>query len=98
MRTKSEQLEICRTCAGANCGYCDDANYTLWKIKDSLSGVDNIAQVNPMDEPFFGKAPCQTCGDKLAGDRYNLVAVAKANRRERVDFAVCVDCFGYLFA
>ncbi len=93
MITKSEQLEICRTCSGQRCNECSD-NAIVMRIQNNLRSVRNIGHSNNY-ENWFGKAPCQACGDKLAGDRYSLIATNNKNG-EPVELDVCVDCYGYL--
>ncbi len=93
MKTKTEQLEICRTCNN-NCCECEDSDW-LKKIQGNLFHVHNLFL--PADTAsYFGKAPCQTCGDELAGDRYKICG--KNNKTGAIEeFIVCIDCYGYLF-
>lgn len=94
MQTKTEQLEICRTCTEPTCADCNDNKYVK-KIKESLLSVHNLHL--PADcASYFGKAPCDTCKDSLAGDRYKICGVGNCDR-ETIEFVVCTDCFGYLF-
>lgn len=53
-------------------------------------------------DPFFGKWPCECCGDWKSGDRYSVIAVYRdqygdKGRIEKWDspdrcFSVCPDC------
>ncbi len=94
METKTKQLETCRTCPGQNCQECAD-NEFVKTIQTSLSGVHNLFL--PADvASYFGRLPCDTCKDKLAGDRYKICGIGN-HTGGTVEFIVCVDCFGYLF-
>ncbi len=94
MRTKSEQLEFCRTCAG-RCSTCSDNKYVK-KIQYSVSAVGNLSPV--ANDPHFSKAPCRCCDDQLAGNRYEFDAESTDKSNPIIRMSCCVDCFGYLFA
>ena len=96
MRTKSEQLEICRTCNSNNCRNCPDNHYAQ-AIKVHLAGIVNLSPV--VKGPYFSKSPCECCKDELAGDRYDFTGRVKVGDKlkEKVEISCCIDCFGYLF-
>lgn len=53
---------------------------------------------NELLDPFFSSFACQTCGDKLAGDRYYCMAtIGKAHIGVREKLEICVDCYQYYF-
>ena len=90
---KSDQLEVCRTCAGQHCKDCVDNKY-IEIIRDNLLNVHNLSI--PADcASYFGKLACDTCGDSLAGDRYKIDATDNKTGGQ-VGFVVCIDCYGYL--
>ena len=53
-------------------------------------------------DPYFGKYPCECCGNRKAGDRYSVIAVyrdkygdkGRIEKWDRPDrcFSVCPDC------
>ena len=95
MRTKTEQLEICRTCNGQDCRFCPDNQYVK-TIQNNLKGV-SIISPSIEEGLWFGKAPCQTCGDILAGDRQKITA--RDNKTGgQVNFDVCIDCYNEMEA
>ncbi len=94
MKTKSEQLEICRTCTGLDCRDCQ-SNEFVKIIQTNLKGVHSMC-LPPDTGTYFGHAPCQTCEDKLAGDRYKVCGTNNKDN-STVEFVICIDCFGYLF-
>ena len=93
MRTKSEQLEVCRTCPGQDCQTCHD-NEFVKTIQKNLQGVSNISYSIEGGE-WFGKAPCQLCEESLAGDRQKITAKDDKTGGQ-VNFDVCIDCYEYL--
>lgn len=51
-----------------------------------------------MLEPFFSCFACQTCGNKLHGNRYYCTAtIGKAHTNPREKLEICTDCFQYFF-
>ena len=97
-KTKSECLQQCKTCHAGPSEYCElkCGPYSIYvqKIAENLKGLTNITSA--MKDPFFGKAPCQTCGDELAGDRYEIRADRGVGVGGLVHLDVCVDCYEYL--
>lgn len=62
-----------------------------------LEGLYNFAPSNK--EGFFSKRQCESCGDCLAGQRYECtVTLGKEHTNDRVKLEVCEDCFLYLFS
>ena len=48
--------------------------------------------------PFFSKFACQTCGSKLAGDRYYCTAtIGKVHTNPREKLEICTDCYEWFF-
>ena len=53
---------------------------------------------NELLDPFFSRFACQTCGDKLAGDRYYCTAaIGKAHTGPREKLEICTDGYQYYF-
>ena len=99
---KSKALEHCRLCTadGGICVSCPKGEYVR-KIRKSLEGYHDLNLSNKVK--YFGKRPCDCCGDTLAGDRHEFTAteagIAKGpngSRRHR-NYECCVDCCVYLF-
>ena len=65
---------------------------TLFNFSPILNLIDGDG------EPFFSKSACQTCGSKLAGDRYHCTAtIGRRHRNPWIALEICVDCFEYFF-
>jgi len=49
-------------------------------------------------DPFFSEFPCQTCGTKLAGNRYYCSAtIGKKHSDTREKLEICEDCYLHFF-
>ena len=63
----------------------------------NFSPVVNLTD-RQANEPFFGGWPCDTCGSKLAGDRFYCTATrGQKHTGIRETFEICTDCYLYFF-
>lgn len=62
----------------------------------NTNGLYNFAPI-PADS-YFSKLACETCGDKLYGQRQDFSAtVGKKHTCDRVVIACCTECYVHLF-
>jgi hypothetical protein len=55
-------------------------------------GFEIHTQTDSESEGYFSWRPCETCGSKFGGQRYDMVLTNAGPRQERVDVASCLDC------
>ena len=76
------------------CSICHESRKK--KIKAYLQGIPNLSPCT-QTEPYFGKAPCETCGSTKAGDRYEFIGTLGKKHTPVMKISCCVDCYGWLF-
>jgi hypothetical protein len=71
---------------------CDDCRRTWGMTEQELDAAYSRGKVN--DEGGFGRSPCDTCGQSLAGNRYAAHGF-DAETKQLYHLDVCEDCLCY---
>jgi len=58
---------------------------------ESFMEQNDISSFSAQGEPFFSASPCEVCGSKLGGNRYQCNAI-QSETGDIITFNACVDC------
>lgn len=63
-----------------------------------LEGVTSLSILEGDDnqEPYFSWRPCECCGSRLGGDRYDTNGY-NPETKEIYEYTVCNDCILYIY-